>query len=652
MIDWIIFILGSTLALAFAYFTYFRREPTGRGRTLLMALRAASLVLLILLLIDPQLGASVRNNRNNTRVVLDASLSMRPREADSAHWQRALAAARPHAATGIVLAGAAPRSISSDSLAYISPSANSSRVLPALQRAAESGAGRIVLITDGAIEDAADVARWLPRLGVELQVEQLEAATIANRAITELAAPAWAEAGKPLQLRVSVAARGFENHGNAPVIVRQNGNIVARAEVALPVDQRSSTTILSLNASGPVAGGLVRYDVAFETPDSIPDDDVRSAYVFISERPAGVAIVSFQPDWESKFLHPVLAQALGLPVRTFLRVPNGSYFRGGEPLEAGTREAEAEVRRAVAQADLVVLHGVSENAPAWWREVATSARRIIIFPAEALGDPFQIAPATVADWYIAPEVPPSPIAAFLQNVEMGELPPLEAVSTATHPPNSWIPLFAGRTRRGGRTPVLYAYEAGGRRVAVALGTGYWRWAFRGGAARELYDRLWGALAGWIAQDQAQVAGAAIRPAARVMARGAEAGWLAPGLRFDSLHVSISDQERVVQQTMVTQLRGDTAITGALPRGNYRYSARAYAGNELIAEAGGPITVESYSPEFLRAPVDLSDLRSAPTSLATRQQGPGRPLHASAWPYVILVLLLCTEWIFRRRWGLR
>jgi hypothetical protein len=57
-LNWLILLLGSAAALGFAFFTYFRREPFGRGRPILMALRSLALILLILLLIDPQLGAA------------------------------------------------------------------------------------------------------------------------------------------------------------------------------------------------------------------------------------------------------------------------------------------------------------------------------------------------------------------------------------------------------------------------------------------------------------------------------------------------------------------------------------------------------------------------------------------------------------------
>jgi hypothetical protein len=651
-LNWILLLLGGAAAFSFAYFTYFRREPGGRGRVVLMGLRSAALILIILLLIDPQLGASPRTARNNTRVVLDASLSMRPRAAETRAWERALQLARQHGSAGIVIAGDAARSVSPDSLTRVQPTASTSRMLPALQAAAEAGAQRVVLVTDGAIDDAGEIARWLPRLGLQLDVERVEMSNTPNRAIAELEAPSWAEAGKPLQIRVGVTARALSTDQPVNVVVRQRGNEVARAQATIPTEGRTASVNIAFNANGPPEGGLVRYDIAFETRDSIPDDDVRSAYVFVSEEPAGVAIVSFLPDWEPRFLHPVLAQALGLPVRTFLRVPNGSYFRGGDGLQAGTRVDEAGVRRALAQADLVVLHGVTENAPAWWRDVAARSARLLLFPAEMLGDPYEVSRGMDADWYVSGDVPPSPIAGFLQGLNLGELPPLETMFSATPSENAWTPLHAGRSRRGGRNPVLFAQEAGNRRTAIALGTGYWRWAFRGGDSRDLYTRLWGALAGWLTQDQAQVAGAAIRPVDRTVARGAAVRWIAPGIAVDSLQVQLTDASGRTATSTIAPQRGDTALTGALAPGHYNYAARAFAGGREVAQAGGPLTVESYSPEFMDADSDLSILKSTPAALAGLGEGAGRPLHAYIWPYVILILLLCAEWIFRRRWGLR
>jgi hypothetical protein len=184
-----------------------------------------------------------------------------------------------------------------------------------------------------------------------------------------------------------------------------------------------------------------------------------------------------------------------------------------------------------------------------------------------------------------------------------------------------------------------------------LGTGYWRWAFRGGESRDLYTRFWGALAGWIVHEQAQVAGAGVRPVSRVVPRGQAPRWIAPGLNVDSLHVQITLANGTMQTLTVAPQRGDTALTTVLPPGHYQYQARAFAG-DVVVSGSGPITVESYSVEFMRGAADLRELRSAPAALIENNRSGGRPLHAAPWPYVLLVLLLCTEWVLRRRWGLR
>src|SRR5512134_1552523 len=121
LVSWLMLIIGGALAFGFAYLTYFRREPAGRGRGLLLALRAAALLLIVLVLIDPRLGATARGRADRTRVVLDASLSMRPRAADSAGWTQAVSSATRLARAGVIVAGEAPRSVGPDSLRVLAP---------------------------------------------------------------------------------------------------------------------------------------------------------------------------------------------------------------------------------------------------------------------------------------------------------------------------------------------------------------------------------------------------------------------------------------------------------------------------------------------------------------------------------------------------
>jgi hypothetical protein len=69
-------------------------------------------------------------------------------------------------------------------------------------------------------------------------------------------------------------------------------------------------------------------------------------------------------------------------------------------------------------------------------------------------------------------------------------------------------------------------------------------------------------------------------------------------------------------------------------------------------AAGEFTVEPPPTENVRIPA--ADRLTAPLTEmrpSSRHRG-ARPLHASAWPYIAIILLLCAEWVLRRRWGLR
>src|SRR5690606_29645440 len=209
-------------------------------------------------------------------------------------------------------------------------------------------------------------------------------------------------------------------------------------------------------------GGLVRYDFELQPGDVEADDDRRSAYVFVSERPAGVALVSFRPDWEPRYLQPVLEQALGVPVRGFAFVGDGRYVRIAAGLEAGRRAGEVEVRQAVEQADLLVLHGLDATAPAWAREAAGRARRRLVFPGDGapVGLPVEVSAPAPGEWYASSELPSSPLAGRLGTFRAEELPPPVGLRTVSGG-GTWTAPVASRGRRG-PTPPLVGAGLGGR----------------------------------------------------------------------------------------------------------------------------------------------------------------------------------------------
>ncbi|MGH7445516.1 MAG: hypothetical protein ACREKM_11590, partial [Longimicrobiales bacterium] len=316
-----------------------------------------------------------------------------------------------------------------------------------------------------------------------------------------------------------------------------------------------------------------------------------------------------------------------------------------------------EVQRAVAEADLLVLHGAGGDAPAWAQTAAENAARLIVFPADAgaPGVPVRLGQPVTDDFYITSDVPSSPIAPLLSGLPLDGLSPLTELRPAEPTGSAWAPLLASRLRRAAPEPVVVAGEAAGRRWAVALATGYWRWAFRDEAGRTVYARLWGALAGWLLREEGAVASDAVRPATRSVTRGAPIPWVAPGLPLDSLRVELSAVGTDSAYTSVVRAADADTLRSAAPApGHYTYTATAFVGDSVAASADGPLTVESYSPELAREAVDLAALQAEATPVGpeARARGPMRPLRASPAPWLLLVALLAAEWILRRRWGLR
>ncbi len=667
---WALYALTAAAALAMVGYLYGRREMPGRGRRILAGLRWAALAVLLLLLFDPEFSVSDLAGRGDrVQVLLDGSLSMALplREGEpGTRWGVAVEEARRVAGRADILVfGDAPRVVPADSLGARVPDAAGSRLAPALRAAAEAGARRVLVLTDGGIDDLPEVNRLLPLLDLEFEVRSPGGSELVNRAVSEVEAPGWAEAGKPFEVRIGVSASGVVED-SVRIVLREGERVLAEGVVAAPPSGRVATAVLEFTPEAPPEGGVVRYDVALDGADAVADDDQRSIYVFVDEKPTGVALISFRPDWEPRFLQPVLEQALGLPIRGYLQAQTGRFIRVGAGGEAGTPIGEAEVRRAAARASIVVLHGLAANSPAWALEAARDARRALVFPAgtDLSGLPVTIPAPAQGDWFASGEVPASPVAELLTELRLAELPPLAAVRPLALPAGAWAPLLAGRGRDGAAgVPVVAGFERAGRRTVVALADGFWRWALREGSARETYRRLWSALGGWLLEDDRMVDAGPIRPLNRVAPRGVAPRWVAAGggaaeAAADSVALRVLDGAGAVAlDTTLSVVAGDTVTTPLLPPGHYSYEARtitAAAGSSTAPGAvGGALTVESYSPEYLREPVAIAEAAAvAAESISPQRRGPGRPVHTEPWPYLAFVLLVSTEWIFRRRWGLR
>ncbi|HEX6589621.1 MAG TPA: VWA domain-containing protein [Longimicrobiales bacterium] len=651
-IDWTLYLVCAAALAGGALALYARREPGDRRRFLPAALRAASLALALLLLFDPFLPAVAAGERAATVVLLDDSRSMLLPDDDGTRWDAARAATRRTGADRVtLLSGAA---LDADALDGAEPAGTESRLLPALRAALETGARRVVLITDGGLTDVAEAARLLAGAGAALRVEAVGVRAVANVAVAAVDAPRAATAGDTLAVRVDVAALGMAGD-SLRVALEAGGALLAEVGVMAPGDGRMASADVRMavpagRADGPLVVTARVARVGGGGADDFGADDARPFVVDVQARPRGVVLLSLRPDWEPRFLVPVLERSSGLPVRGYLRAAGGGYLTVGTGAAAARRVSEADVRADLERAAVVVLHGVGGAAPAWVRERLSHARLLLIPAPDAepqtLPQPFAglLARTEPGDWYVAEQAPASPVAPLMAQLSTGELPPLTSLRGAILQPGMWSPLAAQRDRRGGARPIAIAGTTGDRRWVVATGTGYWRWSLRGGESRRAYGLFWSALAGWLTEDLGADGDAPIRPLARVVELGAPVAWVVGGAA-DLVRIRV-DRDTASLDTTVAVGEDRIARTAPLEAGSYQYAAEAGG-----LEAAGAFVVAGWSPEMVRGARDLASL-SSDGGTVDAGAGSSRRLHASVWPWLLLVGLLCGEWGARRRLGLR
>ena len=130
------------------------------------------------------------------------------------------------------------------------------------------------------------------------------------------------------------------------------------------------------------------------------------------------------------------------------------------------------------------------------------APRSIVFPSDpagALASGVEARGHLDGEWYATPDLPPSPLAASLSGADLTGLPPLTAILPQRTPGTAADPDPAPAAGSGPAEAGLVLDENRGRRRAVVLASGFWRWAFREGPDREAYRRLWAGVAGMAAR---------------------------------------------------------------------------------------------------------------------------------------------------------
>ena len=595
--------MAAIAGIAIAVVAYGWRDPRATPeRALPILLRATALAALIAALLDAPVG---RSRTLSPLVAIDASASWLRASGDSG-WSVALARARAIDTDSIILFGDSARVGAPPAV----PGDHASRARSMVARALALGRP-VVVLTDGALDDPDE----LSALPSGSRVEVIEPVRRPDLALVALDVPRNHMQGDTLEARLTVAA-GALAAPSGRISLAAGGTPLAD----LPLDStpaNSERTIIMRAAlrqgDGPT---LLRAVIAAEG-DLEPRNDTLAAVIDVSEA-AGAVFVSTSPDLDARFAVGVLRGTLSLPTRAYYRVAPGQWRIDG-PL---ARVTEADVRRAVRLAPLVVLHG--DTAVFGAPQQATQGALALLVPVPERGD-----------WY-AVGAPASPLATALSGISWDSLPPVDVVPRL--PSGIWQGLETRRARQFERRAAIVGIERPRRQVIIGA-AGLWRWQFRGGVGAEAYAALWGSIFDWLLEDRASPTTVSV--ADPLLRAGDPVRWRRGPGADSIMRVVIARQGDASGGDSVTlRFPQGVSVVETAPLAPGLYDARFAGGATLVAI--------NASREWLPRPatVTTGDIGEAPPV----GEAPG--VRQMPLIYIVALTLLCIEWIVRRRRGWR
>jgi hypothetical protein len=472
-----------------------------------------------------------------------------------------------------------------------------------------------------------------------------------NAGVANIALPTAIDADQKVAGELAVYGSELSQGKTATIEVREGDRLVYTGEVRLPAP--GLVTNVSLDLPVASARGTVRYEARVRVPDdAFTEDDARASYVDVDPEQGLLVALALSPDWELRFMLPILEQVTGLTTRGYVRVGPDRYLATGGTSTAGPVSSE-DIRRRVEGAEMLVLQGLGADDPDWLRGAAESGRRVIVLPDDPSGAAaagVAVGPTQTGEWYASPEIPSSPIAGDLTGAELQGLPPLTSLLPVARQNQGEAPLRLQLRGSGGGEPALLLVSSENGRRAVMLANGFWRWGFREGAAREAYRRLWAGVAGWLFADESVSGGPFVRPLARVVPRAQPVQWRAPALAGEEVRLVLARGDSTVVDSVLIVPSTGALLTAPMPPGTYQYSATAPTREGEVAE--GAFDVEAHTYELRHQP-QAALTSVTPVEREGSEQEPGRrPLRTHPLPYLVLIGFLCGEWIGRRRKGLR
>jgi hypothetical protein len=681
-------LVGLAVAFGVAWWSYRRTVPVlpPARRTLLAALRGLALALLTFLLAGPILRRLASQERPATvAIVVDASASMAVLDSlargDVGRRIRAFAAADFGRAQ--VERFAFDRDVRPvATLETVRFDGARTDLARALERPAARLAGRnlqgLVLVTDGRATAGRSPLAVAARLGIPVfAVAVGDTATRRDVAVAGIVANRRVPPGQPQPVEVRVRYVGAAGQ-TVSVSLSVDGRVVGTQAVTLP----GGTGELSVPFEyTPTAGAhTLTATVTGARGEATMRNNSRSLSVGAEASRRRVLLLGAAPDPDVSALRKALEADASLDLTVRVQKAPGTFYEGPLPDLIGFdvavlqgypgRAGDAALLRRIAEAPRLGLVVVAGSQSDYGMLDATLGGLLPVGGAGGRETPVRMAPGAAAH----PALLGVPALDALPT-----LPPLRLSGPA-------------RVEGGGRVlltgadgaPAVVAERRGRRRTVVVLGHGLWRWRTLPPALEPLgvvLPALVSRMVAFAASDAA--------PDVQVQAAD-EAFAQGEPVTFEGQVVD-DEGEGVADALVEVRLSGPAARTlalralgagryvldaGALPSGTYRYEARATRGGTVLGLDGGTFRVGTTGVEFEQVGADRALLQAIATETGGRLVGldsldalraqiaaseafapalvtreAETPLY-DRWPFfVLIVLLLGTEWWLRRRSGL-
>jgi len=286
-----------------------------------------------------------------------------------------------------------------------------------------------------------------------------------------------------------------------------------------------------------------------------------------------------------------------------------------------TPVSESDVRQAVREAPVAIIHGdTAAFGP---------PRSITLGPLALI-----VTSSTEGEWYPA-AAPSSPLAVALSGLAWDSLPP---VGIATNSPKgTWQGVEARRGRGEERKPIVVGTDEP-RRVAIVAASGLWRWRFRGGVASDAFTAFWGSIFDWLAAERADHRAAV--PDDRMLRAGDPVRWRRGAPTDSVVTVTLHQRGAARVDSLTLRFSGSASVVETRPLAPGIYDVATRGGSALLAV--------NPSREWLPRPPRVP--AGAVRGVVSADLGPR--LRNAGWAYALAILLLCAEWLLRRKRGMR